>query len=153
MPPPQHTRHLPLTSRLITTPTTRPFVSFVSFVIKNHLPSVSSVPSVVKKFIPTTTTPSVTIPPLPFAEWISAHGMAGPRADVRRVAVLCGPKAAGQECPGYGCRRTLTSDLRLGRSLALPKGEFPGTTEHKLGNDNPLTFGSAGASPSQGELH
>ena len=43
-------------------------------------------------------TSSVTMPRLPFAEWLSAHGMAERRANVRRVAALCGQQAAGQEC-------------------------------------------------------
>ncbi len=39
----------------------------------------------------------VTIFRLRFAEWLSAHGMAERRANVRGFAALCGYRAAGQE--------------------------------------------------------
>ena len=68
-------------------------------------------------------TGSGTISRRSFAWWLSAHGMAKRRAIVRRVAGLCGQRAAGQECPDYGCRRTTTteySQLILARQEPRP---------------------------------
>ena len=52
---------------------------------------------------------------------------------------LCEQKAAGQECPGYGCGRTTTGEhgqfTSARREPRPPKGDFAGTKEQQRGDD------------------